>query len=248
MKVKRVLMGVEITRSMAPGHFNAIFLSDSNPLEQTDYKDAFKEAKKQNAFIFWNHPGWDHQQPDTTLWWPEHTELYNEGCMQGIEVANGSLYMPEAVQWCLDKNLTMLGTSDIHQPIQTDYDFAKGEHRTMTFVFAKERTAEGIREALNAGRTAAYYRDMVIGKEALLRPFFEKCVQIEEVNRSEKRVVLAVTNSSDLRLNLKKVAHNPAVVYFREQVLLRSESVYSVWDNLSTVLTDRMVRLLSHIG
>lgn len=139
-----LIKGSEITRSMAPGHFNAIFLSDSNPLEQTDYKDAFKEAKKQNAFIFWNHPGWDRQQPDTTLWWPEHTELYNEGCMQGIEVANGSLYMPEAVQWCLDKNLTMIGTSDIHQPIQTDYDFAKGEHRTMTFVFAKERTAEGI--------------------------------------------------------------------------------------------------------
>ena len=38
-------------------HFNAIFLSDSNPLEQTDYRDAFIEAKKQNAFIFWNHPG-----------------------------------------------------------------------------------------------------------------------------------------------------------------------------------------------
>lgn len=34
---------------------------------------------------------------------------------------------------------------------------------------------------------------------------------------------------------------------FRED-LLHSESVYSVWDNLSTVLTDRMVRLLSHIG
>ena len=29
----------------APGHFNAIFLSDSNPLEQKDYKDAFREAK-----------------------------------------------------------------------------------------------------------------------------------------------------------------------------------------------------------
>lgn len=34
---------------------------------------------------------------------------------------------------------------------------------------------------------------------------------------------------------------------FRED-LLRSESVYSIWDNLSSVLTDRMVRLLSHIG
>ena len=108
-----LIRGSEITRPMAPGHFNAIFLADSNPLEQKEYKDAFNEAKKQGAFIFWNHPGWAAQQPDTTKWWPEHTELYNEGCMHGIEVANGPLYMPEAIQWCLDKNLTMIGTSDI---------------------------------------------------------------------------------------------------------------------------------------
>ena len=93
-----LIRGSEITRPMAPGHFNAIFLADSNPLEQKEYKDAFNEAKKQGAFIFWNHPGWAAQQPDTTKWWPEHTELYNEGCMHGIEVANGPLYMPEAVQ------------------------------------------------------------------------------------------------------------------------------------------------------
>ena len=61
------------------------------------------------------------------------------------------------IQWCLDKNLTMIGTSDIHQPIQTDYDFEKGEHRTMTFVFAKERSLQGIREALDNRRTAAYF-------------------------------------------------------------------------------------------
>ena len=86
-----LIRGSEITRPMAPGHFNAIFLADSNPLEQKEYKDAFNEAKKQGAFIFWNHPGWAAQQPDTTKWWPQHTELYDEGCMHGIEVANGCL-------------------------------------------------------------------------------------------------------------------------------------------------------------
>ena len=34
---------------------------------------------------------------------------------------------------------------------------------------------------------------------------------------------------------------------FRED-LLRSDSAYSLWDNLSAVVTNRMVRLLSHIG
>ena len=83
-----LIKGSEITRGMPPGHSNAIFLEDCNLLEQKEWKDAFNEAKKQNAFIFWNHPGWYRQQPDTTLWWPEHTQLLNAGCLHGIEVAN----------------------------------------------------------------------------------------------------------------------------------------------------------------
>lgn len=214
-----LLRGSEITRSMPPGHFNAIYLNDSNPLEQDNWRDAFKEAKKQNAFIFWNHPGWDKQQPDTTLWWKEHTELYEGGYMHGIEVANGSLFVPEAIKWCLEKNLTMLGTSDIHQPIQVNYDFAKGEHRTMTFVFAKERSAEGIREALENRRTAVYYRDVVVARKDLMLPFFEKCVDIKEVKRADKAVTLQIVNKTDLPLKLKKTAHDTSLVYFRNYVL-----------------------------
>ena len=214
-----LIKGSEITRPMAPGHFNAIFLKDSNPLETEKYMDSFEAAKKQDAFIFWNHPGWDKQQPDTTLWWPEHTELYNKGCMKGIEVANGGSYFPEAVDWCIDKNLAVLGTSDIHQPIQVNYDFAKGEHRTMTFVFAKSRTAEGIREALDNGRTACWYKDKVIGKEELLRPFFEKCIEVKEVKRDEKGVTLSIINVTDLPLSLTKTEHDPNLVYFRHYTL-----------------------------
>ena len=135
--------------------------------------------------------------------------------------------MPEAVQWCLDKNLTMIGTSDIHQPIQTDYDFSKDEHRTMTFVFAKERSLKGIREALDNRRTAAYYRELVIGREDLLRPFFEKCVEIEEISRNEKGVTLSITNTTDLVLKLKKTAHDTSLVYFRDMTL-KPHTRYSV--------------------
>lgn len=222
-----LIKGSEITRNMPPGHFNAIYLTDSNPLEQKEYKNAFAEAKKQGAFIFWNHPGWASQQPDSTKWWPEHTQLYKEGYMQGIEVANGSLFVPEAIQWCLDRNLTMLGTSDIHQPIQADYDFSKGEHRTMTFVFAKERSLKGIREALDNRRTAAYYQDMVIGREEILRPFFEKCIEIKEVRRSSKGVTLSFYNPTDLVLKLKKTAHDVSLVYFREMVI-KPHTLYNI--------------------
>lgn len=214
-----LIKGSEISRGMPPGHFNAVFLEDSNLLEQDTYQKAFDEAKKQKAFIFWNHPGWDSQQPDTTLWMSEHTELYKKGCMHGIEVANGDLFMPEAIQWCLDKNLAMLGSSDGHQPMQVEYDFAKGEHRTITFVFAKDRSLAGIREALESGRTAAYYREYVIGREEQLRPFFEKSVEIKEVSRNDKGVVLSIENKTDLTLKLKKTKHDTSLVYFRDKEL-----------------------------
>ena len=211
-----LIKGSEITRNMAPGHHNAIFLQDSNPLETPEYIDAFKAAKSQGAFIFWNHPGWDAQQPEETRWWDVHTQLYDGGYMQGIEVANGASYYPEAHQWCLDKKLTMMGTSDIHQPIQTAIDFARGEHRTITLVFAKERTAEGIREALDNRRTAVFCQEKVIGEEPWLKDLFKNAVSIEKVDKNGNSVRFTIRNNSDLTFFLKKTAHDPNCTYFRD--------------------------------
>lgn len=214
-----LIKGSEITRSMAPGHNNAIFLQDCDKLDTPEYMDAFKAAKDQNAFIFWNHPGWDAQQPEETRWWDIHTQLYEGGFMQGIEVANGPEYYPEAHQWCLDKKLTMIGTSDIHQPIQTDINFAKGEHRTITLVFAKERSSESIREALLSHRTAVFYKDMLIGEEVYLKELFKNAVAIEKVDKTDKNVRITLKNNSGLTFRLKKGNHDPALTYFREYTI-----------------------------
>lgn len=211
-----LIKGSEITREMAPGHHNAIFLQNCEKLDTPQYMDAFKAAKAQNAFIFWNHPGWDAQQPEETHWWDIHTQLYDEGFMQGIEVANGDGYFPEAHQWCLDKKLTMIGTSDIHQPIQTDINFAKSEHRTITLVFAKERTAESIKEALLNRRTAIFYKNKVIGEEIWLKELFKNAVRIERVNKNDKNVQITLYNHSDLTFSLKKTTHHPNLTYFRD--------------------------------
>lgn len=210
-----LVRGSEITRSMAPGHFNAIFLTDCNALDQKEWRESFKEAKAQDAFIFWNHPGWDRQQSDTTLWWKEHTEILNNGWMQGIEVANGENYYPEAHRWCLDKQLTMLGNSDIHQPIHMDIDFQKGEHRTMTFVLAKERSLEGVREALNHRRTIVWVKDLLIGEEQYLRDLFEKSVEVTSIDRKSKSCQIVLKNNSDFSFNLKKTEHDKNLEYFR---------------------------------
>lgn len=87
----------EISRSMPPGHFNALFVKDVDALDLPDVPDALGESVKQGGFIIWNHPGWRKQQPDTTKWWKEHDEIYRRGWMHGIEVFNEKEWYPEAM-------------------------------------------------------------------------------------------------------------------------------------------------------
>ena len=177
---------------------------------------AFHAAKAQDAFLFWNHPGY--KQPDnTTLWFDEHTRLLEQGMMHGIEVVNSNTYYPEAHGWCIEKNLTMFGNSDIHAPMPP---FAPGTHRAMTLVFAKERTAEAIREALDARRTAVYHNEYIIGEAHYLKEFFENAVEIK-VKKNDKDNTASVTfkNTSDLTFQLRKSAHDPRLTYFRNMEL-----------------------------
>jgi len=232
-----LIRGSEITRSMPPGHHNAIFLSNSDALANIpDYIDAFRAAKAQHAFFFWNHPGWLAQQPDTTLWWPEHTQLLAQGMMHGIEVVNGS-YFPEAHRWALEKNLTMMGNSDVHAPMPV---FASGQHRTITLVFAKERTAEAIYEALMERRTAIYHRDYLIGEEKYLKELFENAVEIS-VKKTNNTAQITLQNKSDLSFRLKSLGHDTRLVYFRnsdiETITIAPQSVYFIEVRLNDGIT-----------
>jgi hypothetical protein len=209
-----LIRGSEITRGMAPGHANAIFLENSDALAVDEWRDSYAEARRQGAFIFWNHPRWEAQQRDETLWWPEHTELYEKGLMDGIEIVNGKEYSPEAHQWCLDKNLTMLGSTDVHSPIQWEYDYPGGEHRSMTLVFAAERTPEALHEALRARRTAVWFDELIVGRPDILKALFESSVEIVKVTPEPRRVTVEWRNNSGLTFRLRKTAsQNPALDY-----------------------------------
>ena len=211
-----LIQGSEITRDMPPGHSNAIFLTNSDALDTPDYMDAFAAAKAQNAFIFWNHPCWDSQQPDTTLWFDEHTKLLAQGMMQGIEVVNSGQYCPEAHRWCLEKNLTMLSNTDAHAPIP---NFAPDKHRPMTLVFARSATPEAIHEALIDRRTAVYNDEFIIGEEKYLKELFENALEIK-VEKSANAVRITFINKSDLTFNLKKTQHDVRLVYFRDYTIV----------------------------
>jgi hypothetical protein len=57
-----VLVGEELQRGL--GHCNAVSITDANKLLVKDSVESFREANRQGAFVFWNHPHWIAQRPD----------------------------------------------------------------------------------------------------------------------------------------------------------------------------------------
>lgn len=220
--------GTEITRRTPPGHFNAIFIGDASGYieDRTDNskdKQAISKATDQNAFIFWNHPGWKVDKVDGSYEWINFVdELYNEKMLHGIEVFNGFSFHKKSLDWCIDKNLTVLGTSDIHNLISHDYKNDEDVHRSMTLVFAKEKTASSIREALESGRTVAWSSKYLAGKEENVRALFNACVKVstpyftsthKEKNGTERSTkYYEIRNNSDLYFHLKSDSDQSEVV------------------------------------
>ena len=186
-----VLSGSEITRYLPAGHINAIFINDANKLinvegaakNSTDTEvfgkaaikwpaqEAVEAAHKQGAFMFWNHPNWSNRETSgITKINTFHAKNAAEGKLHGIEVANTHWYAEAAFQTALDYDLALIGTSDVHDLIDWDYLPHEGGHRPVTLVFAKEKTAASIKQALFARRTAVWFKNLLIGREKDLGP------------------------------------------------------------------------------
>ncbi len=197
-----IVHGSEITRSAPIGHSNAIFISDANELLEEDAEDSFATAKKQGAFVFWNHPAWYPQNPNGN---PNLSNFQKDriknGELHGIEVINTGDYAAESFALALENNLTIMGTSDVHDLIDWDYT-EKGHSRPITLVFAKERSEAALKEALFAGRTVAVFNSLMVGKEEHLTPLLKACITVEEATYIDNTSILKVTlknvSSTDL--------------------------------------------------
>jgi predicted metal-dependent phosphoesterase TrpH len=201
-----IINGSEITRDMPPGHSNAIFVEDANKLLQDDFMNAFREAKNQDAFVFWNHPHWTNHRKDGVARLSDlHKELIADGMLHGIEVVNMTTYSEEALQIALDYDLTILGTSDIHGLIDWEYDVHHGGHRPATLVFSEERSKEGLKESLMNGNTVVWYDDFFIGKEPFVIPLIEASLELSEIEYISDTSVLNVkiTNHSSSKYILR---------------------------------------------
>jgi len=207
--------GAEITRKMPPGHFNALFITDASLIARDSVWDSFEAAIKQGAFLQWNHPGWKSQQPDgIPRMYEIHQKLIKNGWLHGIEFFNDSEYYPLVFTFCKQYNLALMGNSDVHGTISEIYAEPENTNRPMTLVFAKERSHDSLKEAMFAGRTMVYFRDMLAGKEEYSKPFFYQCISVgKPFYQNDKSLFFEVTNKSDVPFYLVNgVAGAPASI------------------------------------
>lgn len=200
-----LVKAAELTRGEPPGHWNLLFLEDLNAIPTNDHRAALRAAHAQGAFVFWNHPGW--KQPERkSVWYDEQQEALTNGWLHGIEIVNGREYDPIAHQWCLDKQLTMLGNSDIHGTVAMDYSYPPNDHRPITLVFARERSVAGIQQALRERRSAVWFQNLVIGDTTWLRPLFDRSLEMKTPAlkiSGRGSALLQVHNRAPVDLDLK---------------------------------------------
>ncbi len=197
-----LIRGTEVTRKQGViGHFNALFIQDANDIEQPDPEKALQAAYDQGAFIMYNHPAW---ALDTCLLTEFQQDIIDKGLVRGIEVFNNDEFYPRALSWSRDQKLTVFASSDVHATMTDvlEAHFPDGTgtmFRPMTLVFVKEKTQEGVREALDGRRTLAYFYGNVAGEEQWLKSLFLASVKLEKVSEKGKSASYKMTNLSGIQ-------------------------------------------------
>ena len=205
---------------MPPGHGNAIFIKDANKLLTDNPIDSYIEARKQDAFIFWNHPCWPSQSPDASAPIDQlHIEMINKNLIEGIEIVNDTIFSNEALQLSLDYDPTILGTSDIHDIIDWQYRIHSGGHRPVTLVFAREKTEASLKKALRSKKTIVWFDKKLIGRKDNLLPLINKCLKVESAKY--------INNTSLAHIEISNNSDAPFI--------LRNQSIYDFYN--STNLT-----------
>jgi hypothetical protein len=204
-----LIPGAEITRPepgqaspwpVGSAHFNALFVEDPAALAAPDLLDALRAARAQNAYVFWNHPGF--MGTLEPRWHAHVDEAWHLGLFQGMELVNGEDFYPAAYPWIEERKLAILATSDYHLPTPPR---GSGPPRPITLVFARSADVEGVREALLARRTAAWLGDDVWGAEEHLRGLWTAAVACTGTPsfRPGQTALLRVHNESAIPFRLR---------------------------------------------
>ena len=131
-----------------------------------------------------------------------HKEMIQMNLLHGIEIVNGNSYSEEAFQIAIDNDLTLIGTSDVHNLIEWDY-LNSGGHRPSTIILAKNKNKNSIRNSLKSGRTIVWFKNSLIGLKKNLLPLLEASLFISQAEYLPNSNILKVKIENKCGIDFK---------------------------------------------
>ncbi|MCL5281034.1 MAG: PHP domain-containing protein [Planctomycetes bacterium] len=203
---------------------------------QVFYQDEWRTLAAAGAFVLYAHPHVGLR--DQMLWG------IGQGLLQGIEVKNdvvgsewntvqslGTWWYPFALDWAVERNLTIFADSDVHA--------ARGPiEQATTLVLVKDRSPQGVMEALRARRTLAQFNGMLCAHEWVLKLLMASLVDVNLTEMEDGKVFLRLHNRGPVPLTaqIADMPVEPVTLSGYQQVLVglrRTPDVVTIiWKNL----------------
>jgi len=195
--------------------------------KQAYYQEEMRRIAEAGGILFQAHPRNELREP--ILWGIQ------QGFIRGVEVKNGGVSKDWGVaptqnthcyafafDWALQHDLAIFANSDAHGA-------KSASHPNMTLVFAKERTEQGVLEALRAGRTLAWFDNMVWGREDLLTMLIKAMVKVRSTDGT-----VALRNEGPIPLKATVEGKTVEIGPYQEASVTRSGSgkLSIRWENL----------------
>jgi 3',5'-nucleoside bisphosphate phosphatase len=168
-----VALGFDASYEPVNPHKWALTEGEDRVFYQTQWRRLVEDA---GAFVLYAHPHKGFEEP---VQW-----AVQEGLLKGIEVKNGVVgqgwntveshgtwFYPFALDWAIEHDLAVFANSDAHDP-------RNAGNLPITLVLVEEPSAQGVLQALHAGRTIAWFDGMLWGKEDFLRRFIEANIAV----------------------------------------------------------------------
>jgi hypothetical protein len=165
---------------------------------QVFYQDELRSIAAAGGYVLYAHPHVGLREP--VLW------AIGQGLLQGIEVKNdvvgsgwntveshGTWWYPFAFDWAVEHDLALFADSDAHGT-------RGGTEQAVTLVVARERSPQGVMEALHAGRTVACFNGMLCSHEWVLRLLMTSLVDVRLTETAEGKAFLHLQNRGPLGL------------------------------------------------
>ena len=208
------------------------------------YREQLRRLARADGFVVYAHPHVGLREP--VLWGIE------QGLLGGIEVKNdvvgtgwntveshGTHWYPFALDWAVEHDLTIFANSDVHA--------TRGEsEQAVTLLLVKDRSRDGVMDALRTGRTVACFNGMLCGHAWVVEPLIASLSQVDVVDLAEDRVLLRVQNRGPIPLTARidDTPVEPVTVGPYQKVLVdlpsRPEALAVTWTNVYTRSTSNV--------